>query len=328
MCVKFEKNLDIFKEKIYGVNFDISKYFLPDNEIAKKILLFKNKQMTKDEVDLIIDGQVVGASSSSVYPLDRKSNIYDEVKKLKDEVRVAAMMLIKEQKSIVKDLVNSTLLIGSSIPGITLTIGAIPFNIPSAISSVCLIIDQLSKLIDRISDTIKYLDPLKYLKFLIDSQKCETITAPLNASVLALIALLNPINAIKDFLSRIQDTISNLIKPENLLKQIKQLKKEIKRKNKDLNNTNDDTEKEEIREDIVDLEQRLKDLQNGYSISFDEREVSQGIEQSINEIKQISENLTYIYDVELSDGTILTNITQSELESIKNKYKIVKFVEE
>ncbi len=53
-----EKNVTTLQEKIYGMNFDISKSYLPDKEIVKNIIKSKNPNMTKDDVELMVEGNL------------------------------------------------------------------------------------------------------------------------------------------------------------------------------------------------------------------------------------------------------------------------------
>jgi hypothetical protein len=47
------QNLDTLENEAYSTGFDIARFFLPDKEILKKILLEKNSLITEEEVELI-----------------------------------------------------------------------------------------------------------------------------------------------------------------------------------------------------------------------------------------------------------------------------------
>lgn len=47
------QNLDTLENESYSTGFDIARFFLPDKEILKKILLEKNSLITEEEVELI-----------------------------------------------------------------------------------------------------------------------------------------------------------------------------------------------------------------------------------------------------------------------------------
>ena len=57
--MSLDKNITDLQDTIYSSNFDISSSFLPDNEIVKNIFLSKNSNMTRAEVDQMVDGKKI-----------------------------------------------------------------------------------------------------------------------------------------------------------------------------------------------------------------------------------------------------------------------------
>lgn len=58
-------NLDELENLTYSTGFDIARFFLPDDEILKKILLEKNSKMSEEELDII---------TSIVYEINEPNN--------------------------------------------------------------------------------------------------------------------------------------------------------------------------------------------------------------------------------------------------------------
>ena len=324
-------NIATLQDKVYSVNFDISKSFLPDKEVVKNQLLLKNPLMKTKDAQIMVDGFTskigptgsvpgtpsAGATSSGVkdiskteakklyggvYPLPKTHHYYDEAKKTKKEVREAAMGLIKEQKALVQDLIVTAIKIGNAVPAITLLIAPLSFNVPGAISLLLLIIDAINLLINKIMDIVKLLEPLTKLGLLIDKSKFESVTAPLNAAILIIIALFEPISILKLIIEFL----------------LGQLKKTIK-----------------------DAPQQNATPGASYSIppptkdgNFDESNVGYAINiiktaaPSLTIIKDLSDQIAlgkevYVYNVELPNGVNLTDIDDDALQTIKEKYKLI-----
>lgn len=74
----FNKRIEELERKIYDKEFDISKYFLPDEEIVKNIIKFKNPSMSKSDIDLMVHGPNYNPPIDS---LSSVSNITENVTK-------------------------------------------------------------------------------------------------------------------------------------------------------------------------------------------------------------------------------------------------------
>ena len=71
---EFIGHLDDLENKTYAQLFDITKFFLPDKEVIKKLLKEKNPNFTKEEIDDIVDSEEEG-----------DAQIEEEEKKLTEE---------------------------------------------------------------------------------------------------------------------------------------------------------------------------------------------------------------------------------------------------
>ena len=182
MSTQLENNINKLKESIYGIHFDIASSFLPDNEIAKNIIRAKTPSLSKEDAEMMIDGKISGLTSSlsnekeqlakfgrdnHIYPLPKTNQYYDQVKKMKDDTRQAAMLMVKSQKDLMQDLIKISVQISTAISGAIVLISPRSFNVPAAISLVMLIVDTISKIVDKLMNVIQYLDPLKNLTYLL-----------------------------------------------------------------------------------------------------------------------------------------------------------------
>ena len=202
-----EKNITILQDKIYSVNFDISKSFLPNEEIIKNMIKSQYPQYSDEMLNMMvgipsvisgitastISNTIAGLSASvtdtisgltssiskstkelgdfakknNIWPLPKSSSYHKEVDKRKDEIRKAVMLMVKEQKELMQDLVKVSIQTGTSISGASILISPPSFNIPGAISLVLLVLAAISALVAKIMSTIENLAPLKYLSLVI-----------------------------------------------------------------------------------------------------------------------------------------------------------------
>lgn len=341
------KNINNLQEKIYSAgDIDISKFFLSDKEIVKNLILSRSPGMTKEDASIMVDGFSTATSSvssgmsqakdkkdsllsnSNIYPITENHPFYKEIKDIKASIRSSAMLITKDQKGLIQDLINAALLVGSSIPAIALMIASPPWNIPSAISLFSLIVDAISTIINKAMNMMQYLEPLKKLGIVIDFNKPSiqtSVVIPINIAVLLLTSILSPIVALKKFIDTLIDTIKKLTNISNLSGQIKKIKKQIRIKKKELSKATNDEDKKDISEDISDLEARLSDIEDPNKtkeINFNESILSPDILSSFENVNKILNNTITVYDAELPDGTILSGLDSDGLESIKQKYNV------
>lgn len=258
---KLADNIKKLEDSIYGLNFDISKQFLPDDSILKNLLRAKNPGMSKEQVDSMVDGD------SGRSPLTKDHPLYDEVKKLKKEIREAVMKVIKGQKDLAIEVVNAGTLLINSIPGIAIQVTAPPFNVPNAISTVNVVTSSLMGVIAKITDTVLYLGPLSSLNIVLPEAGFESIVAPINAAVTGLSTLLTPISKIQEFIQTLTEKIKSLTK--NTGKQVKSLTKDLDKKvqeKKDAENKKESPERTELlndlNEEIEDIKNQIENLKN------------------------------------------------------------------
>ena len=268
MPTQLENNITKLQEAIMAANFDISKYYLPDSEIAKNILKAKNPGMTKEDADVMIDGKIsdVDASVGSVsptasttstsgltasgssafrkgkekinsfakqnnlYPVPKTSHYYEEVRKMKQEAREAVMLLIRNQKDLIQDVAKVSIKVATSIAGAAVLVSPLSFNVPAAISLVLVVIDGVSTVIKKMMDVIMHCEPIKLLVYLLPSGSFDAIVAPINVAVIILLSIFEAINALRSLVGDLSGSLSSLTSADSLSSALSALKEQLNTK--------------------------------------------------------------------------------------------------
>lgn len=334
MPTQLENNLTKLQEAIMAANFDISKYYLPDNEIAKNILKSKNPGMTKEDADIMVDGKIsdVNASAGSIsptasfasvsgltasgsstfrqgkekinsfakqnnlYPIPKTSHYYEEVRKMKEETRQAAMLLIRSQKDLLQDIAKVSVKIASSIAGAAVLVAPLSFNVPAAISLVMVVIDGVAILIKKMMDVIMHTEPLRYLSLLLPSGSFDSIVSPINTALVILLSIFEAVNALRSLVDDLSGSLNSIVTsaPAN--------------PSGTASNTN----------------YNAPVTKNGEFSETLANEFLAKLNPKVDKINKANDELVgYVYDVLLPDGTVMKNINEKSLEDIKHKYKVI-----
>jgi hypothetical protein len=387
-----EKNITILQDKIYSVNFDISKSFLPNEEIIKNMIKSQYPQYSDEMLNMMvgipsvisgitastISNTISGLSASvtntisgltssiskstkelgdfakknNIWPLPKSSSYHKEVDKRKDEIRKAVMLMIKEQKELMQDLVKVSIQTGTSISGASILISPPSFNIPGAISLVLLVLAAISALVAKIMSTIENLAPLKYLSLVIPKNKFNSIVAPINAALKILISLFDSTKLLQKLIEKLMKVLKKRIKRTNpiatqekscaaLVIDLDNLKKAkvgtvgkiagIKKRRRPTK-AQLAAQTKLIEDKIVEIEEcqeKVKILKSVEDISLDELSLNELLDNidPLNEMREISEVnsqfLSYVYDVHFPDGSVINNLDDTELENIKLKYDLI-----
>jgi hypothetical protein len=386
MPTQLENNITKLQEAIMAANFDISKYYLPDNEIAKNILKSKNPGMTKEDADIMIDGKIsdVDASVGSVsptasfadatsgltasgssqfrqgkekinsfakqnnlYPVPKTSHYYEEVKKIKQEVRQAVMLLIRNQKDLIQDVAKVSIKVATSIAGAAVLVSPLSFNVPAAISLVLVVIDGVSTVIKKMMDVIMHCEPIKLLVYLLPSGSFDAIVAPINVAVIILLSIFEAINALRSLVGDLSGSLSSLTSADSLSSALSALKEQLNTKLAELaalealknilfpNLGKVGTSKQisDKKKEVDELKSRIDKMEKGYNVPIGKNgefpetlanEFLSKLNPKVDKINKANDELVgYVYDVLLPDGTVVKNLDEKSLEDIKHKYKVI-----
>jgi hypothetical protein len=393
-----EKNIAILQDKIYSSNFDISKSFLPNEEVIKNIIKSQYPQYDDDVLNMMVGltsslsgltssiaSSLSGLTSSiassasgltssiassasgltssiskenqdlkdftkknNIWPLPKDSSYHKESEKKKSEIKEAVMLMVKEQEEILDELVKVSIQTSSSIAGASLLISPPSFNVPGAISLILLVVTSIGVLISKILSTIENLAPLKYLPLVLPEDKYDSIVAPINISVLILISLYDSTRVLQKLIDKLMSALKKKIKTSNSvvtqekscallvvdLDNLKKAKVGAARLVGRSRPTKSQLEKqakliEEKKAEIKECRDKVDILKNSENLSLDPLSLNEILNtiDPLNEMREISEVntqfLSYVYDVHLPDGSVITNLSDVELESIRSKYNLI-----
>lgn len=231
------QKLDLLEERLenleVGVLPDfktfIEQFIVCEEEIAKRILIEKQPEITRIQADLMIgdcgDGfrrplvYEFAGLTGSVTELREKlkdqlekiwGNASNMVKQLKQEAKdmikkfVQSLRgLFRKVKKLIGDMVEAFITIGSSIAAIGMIIVAPPWNIALAIIQVIDIVRALKVIIQSFAELIPYLVILALLRFVIKKEKIGQMIGTIGSIIDIIIKLLSPLQIIVGFIFKI-----------------------------------------------------------------------------------------------------------------------------
>lgn len=273
-----------------------------------------------------------------VTPLPKDHPIFKEVEKIKESVKKSVNHIFKEQKGLAQDLIKTSIQAANSISAAATLIAPLSFNLPGAISLIILVVDMISKVIDRALNIVLSSDPLQFLPLLLPEDQIDSITAPINAAILALISIIESTSFLQKLMNKLMALFMSASSPQNLSGQIDSLEEQIEQKKEELAKL---IKKRAIqrkidnkRKEIAELEERLRLMKKGPNLprmnpdgNFEEKPIKDLFPDLQNQIQTVTlandQLQSFIYDVYLPDGSVLSNIDEQRLKQLKSKYNII-----
>lgn len=352
------KNIEKLETKVSKSEFDISEYFSTDSEILKQILKIKNFNLSKEDINLMVDDVVDNKIPNGISDIKKKEleiknemrkkaeslGIYgkglmdkykEEINQLKSDIKNSADMLSNGAKTLSKKIANSVIAVSNSIPGIIAMIVAPPWNLPAALTLLSILIDLYLSLIDEIKKIIPFITPLKKLKFVIEKSNIDKVVKILNGFILIILALWEPIDKINGYINEILEFLKNLFKGgDETKKMIRKATRKLRKldylPNEKWPTDKESDEYEEI-ESILETFEVVSptDKKSALRIKNSEK-ISKQIDNFISQMEKLPEVSNVIdipdetlYDVKLPNGTILYKIGEDELDNIKETYEVI-----
>jgi hypothetical protein len=279
---------------------------------------------------------------NKIWPLPKDSSYHKESEKKKSEIKKAVMLMVKEQKEILDELVKVSIQTGSSIAGASLLISPPSFNVPGAVSLILLVVTSIGVLISKILSTIENLAPLKYLPLVLPKDKYDSIVAPINTSVLILISLYDSTKVLQKLINKLMSALKKKIRTTNpvttqekscelLVTDLSGLEKAKFGRGRPTKLQLEKQAKliEEKKAEIKECRDKVDILKKSENLSLESLTLSEILNtiDPLNELREIAEVntqfLSYVYDVHLPDGSVITNLTDIELENIRSKYNLI-----
>jgi hypothetical protein len=205
---------------IKAKGFDIKSHFMSDRQIAKKMMSIKMPTMSDDDLNLLVFGQdlkkIVGPSyepyvsdnevklpslvstdiKSAFKAISSKDPLFDEVDKMKTEMRNSGFLLDNKLKDIKGELIKITTLIINSIPAMIQLVAPPSFNVSGAISILMLSLGSLTNLQIRIKEVVPLLAIFKKIEYVVKPDNFLTVSNLINTTVKALVTVSKSVSAL------------------------------------------------------------------------------------------------------------------------------------
>lgn len=206
---------DMADSQLKGIPKQIEKLMLTDRQIAKKIISIKSPKLSDEDLNLIVYGKdlkkELGASykkfvseneklNPNVIAKDVKSQfkaleddnpIFDEVKKLKIEVKDGAYILEQKAKDLGKEVAKLGVMVGSTIPAAAILVAPTSFNVPGALTLTLNLINAIGSLNFKVKEFTPALRFVDKLKFVLPDEKLDQIVNPINGIVTSINTLMS-----------------------------------------------------------------------------------------------------------------------------------------
>lgn len=215
------KCTEMADNQLKGLPKIIDKFMLTDRQIAKKIISIKSPKISDDDLNLIVYGKdlkkELGASYKKFVSENEKLNpkivvrdakaqfkaleddnpIFDEVKKLKIEVKDGAYILEQKANDLGKEVAKLGVMIGSTIPAAAILVAPTSFNVPGALTLTLNLVNAIGAVnfkIKEFTPALRFVDKLKYV---LPDEKMDQIVKPLDTIV-------NSVNTVMQATSKLQ----------------------------------------------------------------------------------------------------------------------------
>lgn len=328
---KISESEEMLASKYQSLNDDDK-----ENQIIIRLKLREDRKRSKRESIQV---------AKKVYK-DRLLSYYEETKNIKNEIRISSFLLVENSIDLSKKLINAVIQTSSTIPGVAIMMVSMPFNVPGAITLAITVVEAFMDIVTKMKEIVQLLPPLKKLEIVTDQKGLSVVSSILNPILSILSSIWSPISALSKIVSSIISAIGSSLKRNRnrifrkATRRLKKLGHLFKINKRGDEYTVDGTKLYSYDEDDID---EVKDLLDTFKVSrnkvvdYNQKIGDKTFEQTLDDLQsqlngvEIPKNYPtnsddvyskYLYDVELPDGTILKNINDEGLESIKEKYKI------
>lgn len=217
---KLLENIESSRKELKAPGFDMNQYLLSDSDVVKNLLSIRNPNMTKGDINLMVDGLVdTGEQSSSIKEMESLSNdgdtdfkqkvisdkvedsknnldktgipipetdfIYEEVRDLKSMIVEKTFEFVRKIQELIQDMVFAGITISQSIPGAIQLITNPPvlvpaFNIPGMVTMLMNIILTLNSLKSKVDDVRGIFVNFSKLRVVCSEENANTVASILN----------------------------------------------------------------------------------------------------------------------------------------------------
>lgn len=273
---KFKENIKQLTDEINQLSepISLSDSLLTKRQIAKRILIYSTDEpMEEEDAHLIIYGKLLYDKDNKLieddnkYPecVDKDNALKEDHTIYRDYVNDVQNKGMESYKKIInmgKDLktLSTYTTLKSLFTSIEIVVAGIPIlgtaTIPSTLSSIATLVQNLQQTINSIKDISKYIEDLKYLLYIIKEDSIEKVFNPINTIILSIIGVIKIINGIKEKIDKITDFLGD--SKDNMQKLKEKSLKEIEKDN-ELSDEQKQEEKRKVEENFYTI---LNDIEN------------------------------------------------------------------
>jgi len=303
-----------------------------------------------------------GTIPAVAYPLPDGNSYEVEVLGIMTDVRNCVLKIMKEQIDFIQTLITTSIKIGSTIAAIVVLCAAPPVNVDPAITLAMEVIESIFALCNKIELILPCLDTIKQLDILLPDNLYNAIVRPIDVALVILQGILTPLQLICGFAVKIKSTLGEVASPEASKGYCRKIRFDIRRKKKQIRVllTDNDVPEGQVRSaldekryddtvvmgetrnlgeevidelrglvgDITEMEERCNKLDLGFDINFSEEvydrpDQTRELFQALQDARKVADDIIFVYDVKLPDGTVLFDLTEEELNGIRERYEIV-----
>ncbi len=338
------KNIELAESGLSAPGFDLNKYFLPDEEIAKNILMEKNPKLNEGDADLMIYGvnsdsikkseslselgdlpsqgdtpnreQIIRESiddsienlENTGIPIPKSDPLYDEVRERKLNLREKTGEFVRKVLELLKEVGMASIGIVQSVPGAILMLSPFAFNVPGMITMIINMILTLLGIKSKADDVKCTFTHFRKLPSVCSRRDTETVSGILNGMFKTLnSSVFSLTSKVDNFI----ETATSSLSSTNDKKAIRQITKKLRELNYLPNNNFNDVD-EDDREEVEEILENWKvtnknSRRNAVKRSQDLSEVFSSLEKASKVNNEIQDLLKPVDPLENETYTGVSN---------------------
>jgi hypothetical protein len=216
-----KKATDLADNQLTGLPKLVDKFMLSDRQIAKKIISIKSPKLSDADLNLIVYGKDLKKELGSSYrafvseneklnprviskdlkspfkPLEDDNPIFEEVSKIKVEVKDGLFILEQKSKDMGKEVAKLGVMIGTTIPAAAIMVAPVSFNVPGSVTLIMNLINAVGGInfkLKEFTPALRFLDKLKYV---LPDDKVKEVMTPINTVLGSVTTLSSTIGKLK-----------------------------------------------------------------------------------------------------------------------------------
>ena len=240
-------------KQLKGISKFIGDKMMSDRQVVKKILSKKSPNLTDRELNLIVYGadlakemgasykpfssekkiekkeeeeEVVTGKKPLFKKIDKNSPVFDEVKKIKTEVKDGIHLLQEKSIDLGKELAKFALLVGSTIPAAALLTAPVSFNIPGAVVLTVNLLNGVTSLDTKLKEFVPILRVISKLSIVLPDEVVDEVVGKISPVVTTVTTMTDKLNSFKNLIPA--GTAEKLEKIDGLKQKMSDIKKKQK----------------------------------------------------------------------------------------------------